>query len=125
MGKKTPPHPEYPKWTEARYKQFIRSGLRKLWQRWPPRHDKLKNNRVKVEGKKHKYEIQCEHCKEWFPQTYIDVDHIIPAGSSDDWNAFIDRLFVGEDKLALVCRPCHKIKSKSEAQERTKDERET
>lgn len=121
MGRKTPPFSEYPAWTEARFKQFIRSALRKAWSKFPPKHLKIQKNRKAVKGKKHKYEIQCERCKQWFPQKDIDVDHITPAGSSEDWNVFINNLFVGEDKLQLLCKhKCHPEKTK-EDRERAKE----
>jgi len=115
MGHKTPPCPKYPTWTEARYNQFVRSALRAAFRRWPPKFDVLKNNRRVVTGKRHKYEYQCAECGEWFKQKEVQVDHIIPAGTSlKGWDEFIDKLFVGEDSMQILCKPCHKIKTKKE-----------
>ena len=39
------------------------------------------------------------------------MDHIIPAGSlknAEDAAGFINRLFVGPDKLRVLCIDCHK-----------------
>ena len=114
MPRKTPPCEHYPAWTEARYRQFIRSGLRKLWQKWPPKFDCMNEGRRTVEGKRHKYEHQCNHCKEWFTAKQIQIDHIDPVGSDGDWNVFIERLLVGKDKLQKLCYDCHRIKTKEE-----------
>jgi len=114
MTRKTPPHKAYPEWTEARYRQFIRSALRSAWNRWPPKYEALNKARRIVEGQRHKYEYQCNKCKQWFKQKGVQVDHISSAGSDSSWDNFIDRLFVGVDKLQVLCRPCHQDKTNKE-----------
>ena len=115
MGRKTPPCPVYPKWTTARFNQFIRSALRSSFNRWPPKFDTLKKAQRTVVGKRHKYEYQCASCGEWFKQKEVQVDHIVPAGSSlHDWNTFIEKLLVGEDGLQVMCKPCHQVKTQEE-----------
>lgn len=122
MAKKTPPHKAYPQWTEARFNQFVRSALRGAWAKWPPRFFALKSGRRTVKGKKNRFEYQCNRCKKWFMQKEIQIDHIDPVGSSEDWNTFIERLFVGEDKLQKLCKPCHKIKGEEDnARKKSKD----
>jgi len=45
----------------------------------------------------------------------VQVDHIIPAGTSlKGWDEFIDKLFIGEDGMQILCKPCHKVKTKKE-----------
>lgn len=47
----------------------------------------------------------------------MEVDHIIPAGSLksyEDLPGFVERMFVGEDKLQVVCKSCHKAKTNDE-----------
>ena len=117
MGRKTPPYPEYEAWTTARYWQFIRSALRKAWMKGPPKFQVMKDNRRDVKGKRHRFEYQCQSCKKWYMQKYVAVDHIIPAGSLNDWPdlvPFVQRLFVGTDKLQLLCKDCHLTKTKEE-----------
>lgn len=121
MPKKTPPFEEYPTWTTARFWTFIRSNLRKAWQKWPPKFELLKENRVIVSGKRHKYEYQCEHCEQWFQQKEITVDHRVPTGPLKcftDLAGFVQRMFVSKEKLQLLCKPCHKIKTQQERMER-------
>ena len=121
MGRKTPPHPENPSWTEARFRQFIRSALRAAWSRWPPKYQCLNEGRKAIKGKKHKWEYQCKHCGGWFQAKEVQVDHITPAGSDKDWNEFIQRLFVGTEKLQRLCKNCHLKKSKEERTNGNKD----
>lgn len=56
----------------------------------------------------------------------MEVDHIesvVPMDGSGqrkddpkriDWNLYIDRLFVGPEKLAVLCKQCHSVKTDSE-----------
>jgi len=114
MAKRTPPCEPYPSWTEAEFRQFIRSALRSAWNRWPPKYEALNQARRTVAGQRHKYEYRCAECRQWFKQKEVQVDHIVSAGSDADWNTFISRLFVGEDKLQILCKPCHAEKTKRE-----------
>jgi len=117
MGNRTPPWPEYDAWTTARYWQFIRSALRKAWMKWPPKFQVMKEHRRDVKNKRHRFEYKCQKCKGWFVQKEVAVDHIEPAGALnryEDLVPFMQRLFVGVDKLQLLCRNCHAIKTKEE-----------
>lgn len=113
MARKTPPFPEYEDWTTARFFSFIRSGLRQLWSRWPPKYKVLAEARRKSqsENKRLKWEFLCASCGFYFPQKEVQVDHLEDAGtlrSFEDLPGFAQRLFVGEDKLQVLCQSCHK-----------------
>lgn len=114
MGRKTPPHPAYPAWTEAKFNQFIRSALRAAWNRWPPKYEALNDARRIVTGKRHKYEYQCNTCKGWFKQKEVQVDHVEPVGTLTSWDIFVARLFVAKEKLQILCYECHAIKTKKD-----------
>lgn len=114
MAKKTPPFPQYPDWSTARFWSFIRSALRRAWTRWPPKYKVLNDARKKVEGKRHKYEYKCSSCKKWFKAKEVQVDHKEEVGTLKDYKdlpEFVERLFVSEDKLAVLCKPCHQRKT--------------
>ncbi len=111
-------------WTEARYFTFIRSGLRKMWSKYPNKFEILKKerrNKPKNVNGKHKFEYQCVECKGWFQQKHIAVDHKIPAGtlkSFDDVGKFCDNLFCDLTGLQILCdngsNSCHKKKTRQE-----------
>lgn len=112
MVKKTPPWPNYPKWTTARYYTFIRSALRSLSRKWPPLYEAKNAARRKYVGpkKQQKWEYQCALCQHWFMDKEVAVDHIVPAGqlnSYDDLPKFVERLLVPVEGFRVLCHPCH------------------
>lgn len=113
MGKRTPPFPPYPAWTQGKFWSFLRSGLRRCYSRWPPKYEVLVDCKrpYKGEDKRRKFEYQCSDCKKYFKSTAIEVDHIVPAGSLTSFEhlpGFVERLFVGKEGLRVLCKPCHK-----------------
>lgn len=111
-------------WSESRYFAFIRGALRKAASRYPVKLSiKKKARRKKPEGVegRHVYEFQCKHCTGWFPDKDVEVDHIIPAGTLKTYNdlpRFVELLFCEEDNLQLLCKTCHRAKTKREREER-------
>ena len=55
---------------------------------------------------------KCARCKKAFPDSQIEVHHIVPVIDPDvgfvDWNTYIERLYVEKDLLEVVCKACHK-----------------
>ena len=99
-------------WSEARFFQFIRSGLRQLSRRWPPRRQALINARRPYTGpnKRQKNEHQCAGCGNWFMEKEVQVDHIEPCGqlkSFDDIGEFVRRLLCESSALRVLCLKCH------------------
>jgi 5-methylcytosine-specific restriction endonuclease McrA len=106
-------------WTEAKYFQFIRSGLRMLWQKWPVKWQVLEEARrpSTIGDKRTKWEYQCKSCKQWFLGKDVQVDHIVPAGTLktfEDLPLFVSKLLVEKDGLQVLCSACHNIKTKEE-----------
>jgi hypothetical protein len=123
--KTTPPFEEWPAWTEAKFFSFLRSGLRAKWSRWPAKYAVLAEAKRDHDGKnpRQKYEYKCAECKKHYPQKEVSVDHIEPVGTLrtyEDLPDFCRRLFVGTDKLQVLCKGCHGVKTYEENQERTK-----
>lgn len=119
----TPPFPHYPEWSTAKFWSFIRSGLRAKWSRWPPKFAVLKNAQRPYKGPnpRQKHEYQCSECKHYFPQREVEVDHVFPAGTLKDYSdlpAFVQRLFVGEGLLRVLCKPCHVLITKEQRNEK-------
>ncbi|HEY8361785.1 MAG TPA: HNH endonuclease signature motif containing protein [Tissierellaceae bacterium] len=106
--------------TESEYFSKIRSSLRRAFRYWLPAMEALKLASRPYVGpnKLQKKEYQCAECKKWFKQTEVEVDHIIPVGSLksyDDIVPFLKRL-TPEDVscFAVMCKPCHQIKTNKE-----------
>lgn len=105
--------------TEAAFWAFIRSALRNKSRYWKPITQAKMNARRLYSGtnKRQKFEYQCNHCKKWFAEKLINVDHIDPAGAlscANDVGPFIERLFCEIDNLQVLCEKCHNVKTQSE-----------
>lgn len=116
---RTPPYSEYPEWSEAKFWGFIRSSLRSASSRWPPKYQCLNLATRPYVGpdKRRKKERQCAACKDWFPTTQTQADHIIPAGKLSSWEdlvPFVQRMFVGVDGFQCLCTECHNRKTAEE-----------
>jgi len=67
---------------------------------------------------------QCAHCKHLFTRNLIDVDHkrpFIPLDSNPSemtLKTLYNRLFTTTDNLSILCKECHKLKSKLESKQR-------
>ena len=100
-------------WTEAAFWGFLRSGLRRMSLRWPPRKQAELAARRPYDGpnKRQKWEYQCAQCGDWYMGKEIEVDHIVPCGTLktfDDLPGFCERLFCEEDKFQVLCKvKCH------------------
>lgn len=108
-------------WTEARFKSFIRGNLRRVTQKWAPIQTTLAKARVE------RGFYKCAGCGEIVPATTkvdgkrvknVHVDHIEPVIDPNigwvSWDSLIERMFVEEDKLQLLCDNCHTIKTNNE-----------
>jgi 5-methylcytosine-specific restriction endonuclease McrA len=118
-NRKTPPFKHYPTWTTSKFWSFVRAGLRAKFTRWPPKYECLDEAKRPYvgESKRQKWEYQCACCEEWFPQKSVEVDHIIPCGSLKDYQdlpGFVQRLFVSKEDMQVVCKPCHRGKTKKD-----------
>lgn len=123
---KTPPFEQWPEWSEAKFFQFLRSGLRAKWSRWPPKYAVLAaaKREYKGDNKRQKFEYKCAKCRKYHPQKEVSVDHIEPVGTLrtfEDLPEFCRRLFVGIDKLQVLCKTCHNKKTLAETKERKKN----
>ena len=132
MGVKTPPFKHHPAWTTARFWGFIRSGLRKMFSRYPVKYQVMKDAGVDT-ATNVKYKtgqragmnktvkmFPCAMCGKTYRQLEVQVDHIVPAGSLqsyDDVGPFVQRLFCGPDGLQVLCKSCHVVKTKRDRDE--------
>ena len=116
------------KWTEAKFRGFIVSALRKASSRWDPKFTCIKNCFVEVginpaTGYKCKLH-KCPECNGLFPQGAMKADHIVPVVGPEgfvDFNTFILRLFVESDGYQALCENCHNLKTNEERAERSQE----
>lgn len=109
-------------WTPARKKAFIVSVLRSGTRRWPPKYETLNDakttKKINPKTKRLAQHYRCAACLKEFTATSIEVDHIRPvvnpAKGFTSWDDFIDGLFCDKSNLQVLCKPCHKIKTKKE-----------
>jgi len=108
-------------WTEGRYRSFIVSTLRGGMRRWPPKWKALKDACVgrKLNKATNKLALHytCNECKKEYTSTNVEVDHIkpvVPPTGFTSWDNYIDRLFCEKYNLQVLCKKCHKQKTKKE-----------
>ncbi len=115
------------KWTDARFRSFIRGGLRSISMRWPPKNEVKKNARIErglylcAGYKTRPHEVPTSLPPLPGNKRRINnsvVDHIQPVVDPSvgfvDWNTLIERLFCEEDGFQLLCNECHKHKTADE-----------
>lgn len=104
--------------TKAKYFTWVRGILRAGWNKAPQKIEVLRRKRFMIDnpsprGKSRIWGGRCEQCGNIFPQSQLQVDHIVEAGKLNDWEdveGFVKRLLgVTSDDLRLLCKPCHSI----------------
>ena len=92
--------------------KFIINALRRSSLRWPSK------NTAKARARVQHGLYECNICKIRVGPKAIDVDHIEPVidpiTGFQNYDIFIERLFCGPENLQVLCKPCHKLKSKEE-----------
>lgn len=123
------------KWTESKFRSFIKNNLRRMCSKWAPIQE------VHKEARTRRGFYLCAGCKEEVPATTVKdgkrvknvyVDHIEPIVPPETgfttWDGIIDRMFCEVDNLQVLCNACHTTKSNEEraiATERRRKEKET
>lgn len=113
--------------TESAFLSFIRGGIRRhLWSKNPIKLEFMKENKVAIPNTNPKSMKRfptvaggrCEACEGLFKQTELEVDHRTgehSLKSLDDLQKFVEGIvLVRKSDLALLCKPCHKIKTYAE-----------
>lgn len=101
---------------------FVIAMLRRATYMWPAFTEALGRARVS------RGVYRCAHCTDHFGRKEIHKDHIkpvVPLTGWDDWNGFINRLFCTADDLQILCKACHKKKTKAEGEVRKRYRKKT
>jgi hypothetical protein len=130
MGKTKPKPYANGAWTEARFRSFVMSALRRA--QWPVKYEAINRAYVKTgpnpaTGRMCKLH-RCEQCNNLFPQGQMAADHIEPVVPIEgfkkkgflgyDWDSLIQRLYCEIGGFQALCNPCHKLKSQDERAQR-------
>lgn len=119
-------------WAPGRLQAWVIAGLRSLSRKYPPRFETLKEaateKKTNVKTGRLAQHYECAECRNDFPATGVNVDHLIPVCDPEkgfeDWNTYIPRLFCEKANLQVLCSDCHSKKSLAEGQVRTAAKRE-
>lgn len=122
------------KWTEAKFRSFIKNNLRRMCSKWAPIQETLKEARTR------RGFYRCAGCQEEVPATTpvdgkrqknVFVDHIRPIIDPEvgfeSWDITIDNMFAEKDNLQVLCNKCHTDKTNEEraiATDRRRKEKE-
>ncbi len=90
---------------------YIKSALRRTWGRSQQRTSAL--NAAKISYGLYK----CQECKQTHRRKNIEVDHILAIGKFISFDVFIERLFCDTSGLRVLCKQCHKSKTKKDRSE--------
>lgn len=110
-------------WSEARFRSFIKSALRKASMRWGP------INTTKKAAWVERGKYLCAECKQVVSLTRdgkknVFVDHrepiVLPEEGFVSWDRYIERMFCEAEGLQVLCKSCHDKKSNSERERRQK-----
>ena len=104
--------------TDAAFRSWVRSQLRRMSLRWRPISEKRGEGQrpandadKKRWGKLIRVVNTCEGCGAWVPKSRLEIDHIVPCGSitdiERDLGPFVMRMLCEKDGLRRLCPTCH------------------
>ena len=117
-----------PEWSNAKFRGWIISLLRRGTMRWPPRNQCLANAKTKKKRNKKTNRLaqhyRCNGCKKEFPLREVCVDHIQAVVSTKegftDFDKYIERMYCSIEGLQVLCKTCHDKKTTEERKKRKK-----
>lgn len=97
---------------------FIKPIIERATVRWPPRRAAMVAARriSQLADKRTKWEYQCNHCKDWFKSSQINLDHVVPKGKYSQalFSSWLDKCLCEKEGWQVLCIPCHKVKTAHE-----------
>lgn len=110
--------------TKAAYFSWVRGILRHGWMHYPVKANWKKDQLRKVTPEERRIRAfhpstkkvgQCMYCKQWFPGSKLQVDHIKEAGACSSYDTAEDFMWAclatPDTNMGLVCKGCHEIKT--------------
>lgn len=112
-------------WSDAKYRSWIVSLLRKGTLRYPPRNEVLREARtekkINPSSGRLAQHYKCAECGGEFPMSMMVIDHIEPVVGKEGfttWDNYISRMFCPKENLQALCDNCHLVKSNKEKEQR-------
>ncbi len=73
-------------------------------------------NKDGMQSKAYRTSFECAICHDMFQRNEIEVDHIVPIAFSESIEEWIRNLYCDAEHLQVICKVCHKKKSKLDRQ---------
>lgn len=111
----------------AKERGLIKGALRRVFSRSELRRAAVDASRIEHEDAgrpRVKKWSRCPVCSQPTPTYLMEVDHVVPIipvdSSLEQMTAdeLIDRIWCDASNLLAICKPCHKIKTKTESANR-------
>ncbi len=119
--------------TNPKERNLIKGAIRRVFSRSDTRRKALQastTDHIDPSRKRVTRWSKCALCGKLEPSYLCEVDHlepIVPVGMTLEdmsWDQVIDGVWCDERLLQVVCKPCHKLKSKAENLERKRIKKE-
>lgn len=99
---------------EKAYYQWLRSSIRRIWNRAPVKIEYKKSRRYKAPVGRNGKEVWVSDCELCGTQSRnCEVDHVEAGGSFKDWESFCEWskriLWVSFQDIRELCKGCHEI----------------
>lgn len=115
--------------SQQQFYNAIIGGIRKAYRMFNPKFQiildkaRVELPRYNKDGslsKRNEVRYKCNNCNGLFKSSEVNVDHVIPvieSGKSQHdytWDEYIDRMDCSISNLQVLCKVCHKVKTKRE-----------
>lgn len=112
--------------TEAAFKSWIKSLLRKGSTRWAPAQTCLKEaevgRKINQASGRLAMHYRCAHCHGSFARKQVSIDHIDPVvpvdGPWPGWDVIVERMYPEKEGFQVLCDGCHANKTEAEREAR-------
>lgn len=114
-------------------RNLLKGAMRRLFGRSDLRRNVIEKSIIKgykdPKRKAVKFWTKCSACGSMEAKSNVQVDHEVPLIPLDrsledmTWDEVVGRLWCDESNLKILCKPCHKIKTKAENQQRRENKK--
>ncbi len=109
-------------------RNLLKGAMRRVFSRSDLRRGLIESSIIKghkdPKRKAVKFWVKCEVCGKLEAKSNVQVDHKSPVIKINEtledltWDQLVDRIWCAPSNLSIICKPCHKAKTKQENKER-------